>query len=310
MGTGLPTSARDATHATHAKKRPRLPVALLAGALAFCSLTTTAAALELPELAAQAKPAVVLLTVLDTSGRKIGTGTGFFISADGRVVTNYHVIEGGADVRITLSSGKDIRALGILVADEIKDIAILKADGDAFPSLPLGDTKTVRAGDGVVVIGSPRGLSGTLSEGIVSAIREDGLGIEDERADLMPADKKERLRAWSIQITAAVSPGSSGSPIMTRNGEVIGVAVGIRSDGQSLNFGVPIDVPKALLTSLGPDANPQPFTTVRASSSQRNFIISGAVFGALILGFWAWARMEKRRDRRPPKSGGRARLKS
>jgi S1-C subfamily serine protease len=276
--------------------------ALFLGALLAMSATPARAlALELRDLAAQAKPSVVLLTVMDSSGRKIGVGTGFFVSTDGRLVTNYHVIEGGTEVKATLSDGKEVRASGVLASDEAKDIAILQVEGGVMPALPLGDTKSLRAGDEVAVIGSPRGLAGTLSVGIVSAIREDGVGEEAEK-ELM-----EQVRAWGIQITAPVSPGSSGSPIMTRDGEVVGVAVGAFNDGQSLNFGIPIEVPKALLAGLGPNARPAPFVKAASKSAMRNLIISAAVFAALSIAYFVWGRRE-RADRRPPKSGRGARL--
>lgn len=260
-----------------------------------------ALALDLPELTAQAKPAVVLLTVNDSAGRKISVGTGFFASADGRLITNHHVIQGGSDVRATLSDGRELRALGVLASDEAKDIVILQVDGEGLPVLPLGGSASLRAGEEVVVIGSPRGLAGSLSVGIVSAIRADGVGEEAE------ADWKEQVRAWGIQITAPLSPGSSGSPIMTRNGEVVGVAVGVLNDAQSLNFGIPIEVPKALLARVAPGARPTPFAPSASKGATRNLIISAALFAVLIAIYLIWGRREAKVGGRPPRSDRRAR---
>lgn len=257
-------------------------LALLAAALVAFAAPPSARAVELPELAAQAKSAVVLLTLTDASGRKLGVGTGFFISADGRLVTNYHVIKGAGGAKATLSNGKEVAVLGVLAADAARDIAILQAEGGAHPVLPLGDAKSVRAGDEVVVIGSPKGLAGSLSVGIVSAIREDGVGDEEEEREA-----RERGRLWGIQITAPLSPGSSGSPIMTRNGDVIAVAVGALSDGQGLNFGIPVEVAKSLVAGIEPGAAPAPLAASEKNLA-RNLVVSGAFFGALVLGFFVF----------------------
>src|SRR5689334_20526276 len=113
-----------------------------------------ALALELPELATRTSPSVVLLTLSDSSGTKFGSGTGFFVSADGRMITNFHVIRGASSVSATLSDGHEIKILGVLAADPAQDIAILKAEGSPFPALELGDSRVIRPGDEVVVIGS------------------------------------------------------------------------------------------------------------------------------------------------------------
>jgi S1-C subfamily serine protease len=253
-------------------------------------LAAPARAADLPELAERTKPAVVLLTVEDSSGRKLGTGTGFFVSPDGRIVTNQHVIEGGARVTATLSDGTKRAVLGVLASDEEKDVAILKVEGEGLPALPLGDSSRVKPGDEVVVIGSPMGLSGTLTVGIVSAIRERGL--EDDEAR-----RGDEGRSWGIQITAAISPGSSGSPIMTRSGEVIAVAVGAFNGAQSLNFGVPIEVASSLLRGLGPRPEVAPLGAASKHDVLQNLLISGGVFGALALLYLLWSRHEARGPR-------------
>jgi S1-C subfamily serine protease len=251
-----------------------------------------ASAAELPELAERTKTAVVLLTVEDSVGNDLGTGTGFFASPDGRIITNEHVIKNGAKITATLSDGSKRAVLGLLALDEQKDIAILQVDGGAVPALTLGDSSRVKPGDEVVVIGSPMGLSGTLTVGIVSAIREHGAnreGIQDP----------EMVRAWGIQITAAISPGSSGSPVMTRSGEVIAVAVGVFNGAQSLNFGVPIEVAKALLNGLGPNPKITPFESTSRHGVRRNLIISAALFGMLVVAYFLWNYLERRGSNAP-----------
>ena len=251
--------------------------------LVIASMSASAAASELSELAEKTKPSVVLLTVEDASGQKIGTGTGFFASADGRIITNHHVIEGGARITATLSDGTKRAILGLLASDEPRDIAILAAEGGPVPTLVLGTSTAIKPGDEVVVIGSPMGLSGTISVGIVSAIRNHGVG-EDEHGE------KDRTESWGIQITAAISPGSSGSPIMTKSGEVVAVAVGTLNGAQALNFGVPIEVAKGMLHDLGPQARLTPLGGGEDHDLRRSLLISAGFFGAIGLIFFFWGR--------------------
>jgi S1-C subfamily serine protease len=255
------------------------------------SMSASASASELSDLAEKTKPSVVLLTVEDSVGRKIGTGTGFFASTDGRIITNHHVIEGGARITATLSDGSKHAILGVLASDEPKDIAILAAEGGAFPALALGTSTGVRPGDEVVVIGSPKGLSGTLSVGIVSAIREHGVGEGQD-------DETDKTESWGIQITAAISPGSSGSPIMTKNGEVVAVAVGTLNGAQALNFGVPIEVAQGMLRELGPQARPVPLGSDDDHDLRRSLMISGGLFGAIGLLYFFWGRSSRPEARR------------
>ncbi len=249
------------------------------------------------ELAATTKPSVVLLTISDSADRKVGTGTGFFVSADGKIVTNHHVIEGAVKVTASLADGRKIECSGILADDEEKDLAIVKIPGADYPPLTLGNSKSLRPGDEVVVIGSPLGLSGTVSVGIVSALR--AAGSEDEEEE--PAGKHDaHTKAWGVQVTAAISPGSSGSPIMTPTGEVIAVAVGQISGGQALNFGIPIEEVKSLLGRA--TAKPAAFTRGTRSAVWTNLAISAAFFAALALvyvGVKRYDRWKRRSAARP-----------
>lgn len=185
--------------------------------------------LDLKRLAKKATPAVMLLVVYDAGGKEIATGTGFLVSADGKLVSNLHVAEGAARVVAKADNGGVFSAT-VSRRDSVNDIALLKVTGKDLPFLNLGDTTQLQVGERVAVIGSPLGLEGTLSEGIVSAIREVETG-----------------RKW-LQITAAISPGSSGSPVLNSKGEVIGIATALIQAGQSLNFAVPVEVAKNLLS--------------------------------------------------------------
>lgn len=253
---------------------------------------------ELSALAERTNPAVVLLTVEDATGNKMSTGTGFFVSKDGRLVTNHHVIEGASAITATLADGTKHKIQGTLADDKDNDIAILQMEGQNLPALPLGDSSKVKPGDEVVVIGSPMGLSGTLTVGIVSAIRAQGLppGVDDK--------PDEKVRSWGIQISAAISPGSSGSPIMKKDGEVVAVAVGtLVGQAQNLNFGVPIEIAKGMLEKLGPNATVRAFDVAAKSELSKNLLISGGVIGAMIVAFLIWGRLEARQGRKRTRRG-------
>ncbi len=185
--------------------------------------------IDLKALAKKARPAVMLLVVSDADGKEIATGTGFLVSSDGKLITNHHVIEGAASAMAKAENGGRFSVLGVLGDDGEHDLALLALDGKDFKPLPLGSTSSVESGTRVAVVGSPLGLEGTLSEGIVSAVRD------------LPTKSR-----W-IQITAALSPGSSGSPVLSASGDVIGVATAELREGQALNFAIPVEAVKELL---------------------------------------------------------------
>jgi len=249
----------------------------------------------LQELAAKVKPSVVLLTVHDASGEKIATGTGFFISSDGRIITNYHVIDHAPAITATLAGDRKIEVTGILVSDEAKDLAILKVPGDGFPALGLGDSHALHIGDEIVVVGSPMGLSTTVSAGIVSALR-DAKGL-DAIKESLGGKPEHSMESWGIQISAAVSPGSSGSPIMSTDGLVVGVAVGKLVGGESLNFGIPVDEVKTLLGRAA-TAKMQSFDESDNRDVRRNLLISAAFFAVLGFGYLVFVVISRRHRRR------------
>ena len=275
--------------------------------LLLLALPRAAFGLEIPELAARTKASVVLVTIYDASGEKLGTGSGFFVSADGRVVTNHHVIRDAVKARATLADKSEVDVVGVLIEDEQRDIAILQTAARDVPPLVLGDSRGLQVGEEIVVIGSPLGLSTTVSAGIVSAVREKGIKASPKRRLELDEDDEPNVDAWGLQITAAISPGSSGSPILSKAGEVVGVAVGTRSDGQNLNFGVPIEVTKELLAKIDPTAVPKPFVVAakeigasKGSQDWKNLAISAAVFAGIALAFavasWIGTMRTKRRS--------------
>lgn len=173
----------------------------------------------LPELVRRIKPSAVAIETFDSRGEKLSRGSGFFIDAD-RIVTNRHVIEGAHRAEIHSSNGTVIPVKGVLAVDAEGDIALLKIDPQQIRPLPL-DKTSPQEGESVVVIGNPLGLEGSVTNGIVSAVRD------------IPTFGR------IIQITAPISSGSSGSPVVNMQGQVIGIATLQVTGGQSVNFAIP-----------------------------------------------------------------------
>lgn len=175
----------------------------------------------LPELVKRIKPSAVAIETFGAKGEKLKRGSGFFIARD-RVVTNLHVVEDANRAEIHLANGAIYAIKGVVAVDGEGDLALLHVEVPANQAVPIPMDRAVpQEGESIVVIGNPFGLEGSVSNGIVSAVRE------------IPGYGKV------IQITAAISPGSSGSPVVNMRGQVIGVASLQAAEGQSLNFAVP-----------------------------------------------------------------------
>ena len=177
--------------------------------------------------------AVVQIVVSDQAGNEISLGSGVIVSADGKIVTNYHVIKAAHSAVAKLANGSFFPVEGVLAVDVDKDLALLKVEGKTLPFLNLESTRSLQVGDHVVAIGSPLGLEGTVSDGIVSALRDEVPG-----------------KSW-IQTTAPVSHGNSGGPLLSMDGYVVGVITwGINlQQGENLNFAIPSDEVKSLMLS-------------------------------------------------------------
>lgn len=235
---------------------------------------------ELKDLARQTKPSVVLLQVYDGLGKDVGSGSGFFVSRDGWIVTNHHVIDGAGIVEAQLADGRSLPVLGILAQDADNDLAVVKVDGLDHQALPLAPTSLdTEVGERVVVLGGPLGWASTLSEGIVSAVRLQG----DPSLENLPG-KLESV----LQITASTSPGSSGSPVIGPRGEVLGVVFSQAVFGQNLNFAIPIEAVHRLLDSAGTAETMEPIASGSLGGGRpfvRNAIISGVFFLLAVLGY-------------------------
>jgi hypothetical protein len=215
-GSRSPFTARPLESRMHVRHRIAAALPLAAFALAAPS---AAPAQDVVAITRRASPAVVTLHAFNSTGREVSLGSGFFLP-DGRIATNRHVVEGAT--RMTAQASND-RTLGTAEYAEAvgrtADLAILPRIGAPPATLPLA-TRLPEAGESVVVIGAPEGLSNTVSTGIVSAIRS----IQGRTL---------------VQISAPISHGSSGGPVLNMRGEVIGVSVSVLSEGQNLNFAVP-----------------------------------------------------------------------
>lgn len=202
------------------------------------------------EIAKKAFRSTVLLVMEDATGQPLSLGSGFFVR-DGEIASNLHVLEGAARGYIKLVGEKakyDIE--GITAVDPERDLVVLKVSAGRSQALPLGNSDAVQVGESVYAVGNPQGLEGTFSQGIVSSIREVG------------SDKL-------LQITAPISPGSSGGPVLNGKGEVIGVSVATFRGGQNLNFAIPSKYLKELLTK---SSSVKPLAQAKAVKAQKSIL--------------------------------------
>ena len=178
------------------------------------------------------KESVVVITTYDLQGNPVAQGSGFFLNSDGDVITNYHVIDGSSFIEVLSPSNEVYKVKKVIAYDIDSDLAKISVDIAADKVKPLALSNTLpEVGEKVLVIGSPRGLEQTVTEGIVSAVRS--------------YDSARNV----IQISAPISPGSSGSPVLDMRGRVIGVATFTKLDGQNLNFAMPSNLVTDMKTS-------------------------------------------------------------
>lgn len=212
--------------------------------------TSVAQAQTAQEIAKKAFRSTVLLVMEDANGQPLSLGSGFFVR-DGEIASNLHVVEGAARgyAKIIGQEAK-YNIDGITAVDSERDLVVLKISGARSVSLALGNSEDIQVGESVYAVGNPQGLEGTFSQGIVSSIREVG---------------NDKL----LQITAPISPGSSGGPVLNGRGEVVGVSVATFRGGQNLNFAIPSNYLKALLEKVGPA---KPLAKVKPAKGQRSLL--------------------------------------
>ena len=200
--------------------------------LVFCTINTVPAQTA-PQIAEKALAATVYLEMQDSKGVPLGFGSGFFVG-DNLIATNYHVIEGAARGRAKLVGQFSTYTIeGVTATDQTNDLALLKVTMSGINPLPLGNSSDVKIGETVYVAGNPKGLEGTFSNGIISS-------------------RRDRYAKERLQMTAPISPGSSGGPVLNSKGEVIGISFMTLVGGQNLNFAIPSRYLTELLTESTP----------------------------------------------------------
>jgi tetratricopeptide (TPR) repeat protein len=209
----------------------------------------SASAQTAQEIAKRALRSTVVLVMEKANGKPFLLGSGFFVR-DGVVASNFHVIKGAARGYAKLV-GQDTKFYidRVIAIDTLRDLVLLKISVPGSQTLPLGNSDAVEVGEPVYVVGSPQGLEATFSEGNVSSIR-----------------KVQSVNY--IQITAPISPGSSGGPVLNTKGEVIGVSVASLVTGQNLNFAIASSYLKDLLYEAGPS---KPLAEARAEKIPNSY---------------------------------------
>ena len=195
-------------------------------------ITAAVSAQNGDQLAEKVLAATVYLEMADKDDNILGFGSGFFVGQS-QIATNFHIVEGAAKGTAKLAgSSTKYTVDGISATDEKNDLALLEVTGFEGESLPLGDSDTVEIGETVYVAGNPRGLDGTFSDDTINNLHE--------------GEAKKRL-----QMTALIFPGNSGGPVLNGKGEVIGISLITLEGGQNLNFAIPSNYLKELLTLSG-----------------------------------------------------------
>ena len=168
---------------------------------------------------------------------QVGTGSGVIISEDGFIVTNNHVVSGATEVEVTVGDNKTFKA-DIVGTDPATDVALLKIDAKGLPVIPMGDSDQLRLGEWVLAIGSPYGLTSTITAGIVSA-----------KGRSMPSSNRDFKIESFIQTDAAVNPGNSGGALVNIKGELVGINTAIISQTGSYagySFAIPVNMVKKI----------------------------------------------------------------
>jgi Do/DeqQ family serine protease len=167
-----------------------------------------------------------------------GTGSGFIISNDGKIITNAHVVDGADRVTVTLKDGRTVEGK-VLGSDPLTDVAVVQVEASNLPTVKLGNSDSLQVGEWAIAIGNPLGLDNTVTTGIISAKERNSsqIGASDKRVDFLQTD-------------AAINPGNSGGPLLNARGEVIGVNTAIIQNAQGLGFAIPINTAQRIAEQL------------------------------------------------------------
>ena len=194
------------------------------------------------------RPAVVHIGAWEVDAGKpiyLGLGSGLIVNPDGYIVTNQHVIEKAAELRVKLADGRELIAT-VVGQDPVADLALLKIEARDLPVIPLGDSSTLQVGEPVMAIGSPLGFDQTATVGIVSAL--------DREVELKPNGR-------FIQTDANINPGNSGGPLINRRGQAIGINTVVVTKGggnTGISFAIPTRFAEPILTRLAAERGTGP----------------------------------------------------
>ncbi|HYD91232.1 MAG TPA: trypsin-like peptidase domain-containing protein, partial [Flavobacterium sp.] len=189
---------------------------------------------------------------------EVSAGTGFFVTSDGIIATNRHVVaDESATYRVYTNDGKQYDAT-VLARDPVNDIALIKINGSNFPTLSLGDSDKIKVGQSVVAIGNALGqFSNTVTTGVVSGINRSIVATGES------GNAASNIEG-AIQTDAAINPGNSGGPLLDILGSVIGINTAVSAQGQSLGFAIPVNELKKDLRSYSQNKKiVQPFLGIR-----------------------------------------------
>jgi len=205
---------------------------------------TNGESLSIVEIAARVSPAVVTITTSSAGGLgpfsmpSSGIGSGFVYRSDGRILTNWHVVDGATDLVVAFHDGTKL-AGRVVDRDEANDLAIVSVDATGLPTAELGSSAALQPGQTVVAIGSPLGtFTDSVTSGILSALGRSidvgGNGARERLTDLLQTD-------------AAINEGNSGGPLLDLSGRVIGIDVAVSTTAEGIGFAVPIDAAMTLV---------------------------------------------------------------
>ncbi len=216
--------------------------------------TTVTPPNSISEMVERFDDAVAFITVSDALGNDIAVGTGCIIGRSGLIATNRHVIESGVSARVQLRDETQLPVTGYVAVDVACDLAIIKVDGlpESIEPFALGAPPPLRPGDALIAIGHPNEFRFTVSDGILSAIRQT-----HELPDIYQQGLHLNPRTRWLQTTAAISNGSSGGPLLTISGELVGINTWV-AEGRNLGFAISVEHLSQLRNSISPQPKPLP----------------------------------------------------
>ncbi|HBI46184.1 MAG TPA: hypothetical protein DDY78_25525 [Planctomycetales bacterium] len=206
---------------------------MLCGAGLLSAAEPPAKAKTVEQIAEAVHPSIAVLTVSAREGKGASLGTGFVVSADGLIATNFHVIDVGRAITVELADGKHYDATEVHAADRERDLAVIRIDAKGLTALKLGDSTAMKDGQAVVAVGNPRGLKRSVVTGVLSSRRE----VEGRPV---------------LQLAMPVEPGNSGGPVLDMDGRVVGVVSSKSLVTPNLGFAVAVESLKPLLEKPHP----------------------------------------------------------